>query len=74
MLVRIRENSPDSRAKLDRAIVAHGNSLGGGWPNPHAARFSMNPTTPAQHRQAIWMLVLGNLLWGVSFPLIKALV
>jgi hypothetical protein len=33
----------------------------------------MNATTPAQHRQAIWMLVLGNLLWGVSFPLIKAL-
>lgn len=34
----------------------------------------MNATTPAQHRQAIWMLVLGNLLWGVSFPLIKSLV
>ncbi|MEO6876063.1 MAG: EamA family transporter [Opitutaceae bacterium] len=34
----------------------------------------MNPTPPAQHRQAIWMLLLGNLLWGVSFPLIKALV
>ena len=34
----------------------------------------MNPTTPAQHRQAIWMLLLGNLLWGVSFPLIKSLV
>ena len=34
----------------------------------------MNPTIPAQHRQAIWMLLLGNLLWGVSFPLIKSLV
>ncbi len=34
----------------------------------------MSPTTPAQHRQAIWMLLLGNLLWGVSFPLIKSLV
>src|ERR1019366_2850100 len=34
----------------------------------------MNPTTPAQHRQAIWMLLLGNFLWGVSFPLIKSLV
>ena len=34
----------------------------------------MNATTPAQHRQAIWMLLLGNLLWGVSFPLIKSLV
>ena len=34
----------------------------------------MKPTTPAQHRQAIWMLLLGNLLWGVSFPLIKSLV
>jgi drug/metabolite transporter (DMT)-like permease len=34
----------------------------------------MNPVTPAQHRQAIWMLLLGNLLWGVSFPLIKSLV
>jgi len=37
--------------------------------------FAMNPTTtPAQHRQAIWMLLLGNSLWGVSFPLIKSLV
>jgi drug/metabolite transporter (DMT)-like permease len=34
----------------------------------------MNATTPAQHRQAIGMLLLGNLLWAVSFPLIKALV
>lgn len=34
----------------------------------------MTTTTPAQHRQAIWMLLLGNLLWGVSFPLIKSLV
>ena len=34
----------------------------------------MNPTNPAQHRKAIWMLLLGNLLWGVSFPLIKSLV
>jgi drug/metabolite transporter (DMT)-like permease len=33
----------------------------------------MNPTTPAQHRQAIWMLLLANGLWGVSFPLIKSL-
>jgi len=33
----------------------------------------MNPITPAQHRQAIWMLLLANLLWGVSFPLIKSL-
>ena len=36
--------------------------------------FAMNPTTPAQHRQAIWMLLLGNFLWGVSFPLIKSLI
>jgi hypothetical protein len=34
----------------------------------------MNPTPPALHRQAIWMLVLANLLWSVSFPLIKSLV
>jgi len=34
----------------------------------------MIPTPSAQHRQAIWMLLLGNLLWGVSFPLIKSLV
>lgn len=34
----------------------------------------MTPTPSAQHRQAIWMLLLGCLLWGVSFPLIKALV
>jgi len=33
----------------------------------------MNPTLPAQHRQAIWMLLLANLLWSVSFPLIKSL-
>jgi drug/metabolite transporter (DMT)-like permease len=33
----------------------------------------MNPTTPALHRQAIWMLLLANLFWGLSFPLIKSL-
>jgi drug/metabolite transporter (DMT)-like permease len=33
----------------------------------------MNPTHAAQHRQAIWMLLLANLLWSVSFPLIKSL-
>ncbi len=33
----------------------------------------MNVVTPAQHRQAIWMLLLANLLWGVSFPLLKSL-
>ncbi|MDB6094899.1 MAG: protein of unknown function transrane [Verrucomicrobia bacterium] len=33
----------------------------------------MKPTPAAQHRQAIWMLLLANLLWGVSFPLIKSL-
>ncbi|MDB6169685.1 MAG: protein of unknown function transrane [Verrucomicrobia bacterium] len=33
----------------------------------------MKATTPAQHRQAIWMLLLANFFWGVSFPLIKAM-
>ncbi|MBS0663849.1 MAG: DMT family transporter [Verrucomicrobia bacterium] len=33
----------------------------------------MSNVTPAQHRQAIWMLLLANLLWGVSFPLVKSL-
>ncbi|MDB6126151.1 MAG: protein of unknown function transrane [Verrucomicrobia bacterium] len=33
----------------------------------------MKTTTPAQHREAIWMLVVANALWGVSFPLIKAM-
>jgi drug/metabolite transporter (DMT)-like permease len=28
----------------------------------------------AEHTTAIWMLVLANLCWGLSFPLIKALV
>src|ERR1022692_4162423 len=43
-------------------------------PIPTLRGFAMKPTTPAQHRQAIWMLLLANLLWGVSFPLIKSLV
>ncbi len=33
----------------------------------------MRTVTPAQHRRAIWMLLLANLLWGVSFPVIKSL-
>lgn len=33
----------------------------------------MQSVTPAQHRQAILMLLLANLLWGVSFPLVKAM-
>ena len=33
----------------------------------------MKTTTPAQHREAIWMLVVANVFWGVSFPLIKAM-
>ncbi|HYC70827.1 MAG TPA: EamA family transporter [Opitutaceae bacterium] len=32
----------------------------------------MNPR--AEHRTAIWLLVLANLFWGLSFPLIKAIV
>jgi drug/metabolite transporter (DMT)-like permease len=32
-------------------------------------------TTPARaaHTRALWMLLLGNLFWGLSFPLIKAI-
>jgi drug/metabolite transporter (DMT)-like permease len=32
-------------------------------------------TTPsrAAHTRALWMLLLGNLFWGLSFPLIKAI-
>ncbi len=34
----------------------------------------MKSPLPNQHRRAIAMLLLANLLWGVSFPLIKSLV
>src|SRR5690242_1431647 len=32
----------------------------------------MSVITP-EHRRAIWMLLLANLLWGISFPLIKGM-
>jgi drug/metabolite transporter (DMT)-like permease len=34
----------------------------------------MPPATPALHRSAILMLLLANLLWGLSFPLVKAMI
>ena len=34
----------------------------------------MTTTSPAIHRQALLMLLLANLLWGLSFPVIKAMV
>jgi drug/metabolite transporter (DMT)-like permease len=34
----------------------------------------MTSSPPSVHRQAILMLLLANLFWGLSFPLIKALV
>jgi drug/metabolite transporter (DMT)-like permease len=33
----------------------------------------MHPANRAQHRQALVMLLLANLFWGVSFPVVKAL-
>lgn len=33
----------------------------------------MTSTPPSVHRQALLMLLLANLLWGLSFPLIKAM-
>lgn len=59
---------------MDRGSVSRQFRLARADCVPTLRGFAMNPTTPAQHRQAIWMLVLGNLLWGVSFPLIKTLV
>jgi drug/metabolite transporter (DMT)-like permease len=34
----------------------------------------MTSTPPSVHRQAILMLLLANLLWGLSFPVVKAMV
>jgi len=34
----------------------------------------MTTTSPAIHRQALLMLLLANLFWGLSFPVIKAMV
>jgi len=34
---------------------------------------AMPPANRAQHRQAIWMLLLANVFWGVSFPVVKAM-
>jgi drug/metabolite transporter (DMT)-like permease len=31
------------------------------------------PTSADEHRRAIWMLLLANAFWGLSFPLMKAL-
>jgi drug/metabolite transporter (DMT)-like permease len=39
----------------------------------HAAGFAMTATPSNLHIKAIIMLLLTNLLWGVSFPLVKAL-
>ncbi len=33
----------------------------------------MTPSSRAAHTRALWMLLLGNLFWGLSFPLIKAI-
>lgn len=34
---------------------------------------AMHPANRAQHRQALLMLLLANLFWGVSFPVVKAM-
>ena len=34
---------------------------------------AMPPTNRALHRQAILMLLLANVFWGVSFPVVKAM-
>lgn len=48
-----------------------------GSPGPaatiQAARFPMPNPVPAERAKALWMLVLVNLLWGLSFPLVKAI-
>lgn len=37
-------------------------------------RFAVNPAAPSrQHQQAILMLLLANLYWGLSFPIVKTL-
>jgi drug/metabolite transporter (DMT)-like permease len=50
-----------------------GNSLGGFRGARHAARLPMKDPQHPQRSQAILMLVLANLLWGLSFPIVKAL-
>jgi drug/metabolite transporter (DMT)-like permease len=52
------------------------NSLGLSHARTHAGRFvpMPNPTPPsAERRRAVLMLLLANLFWGLSFPVIKAL-
>ncbi len=41
--------------------------------HPARVTFFVTATTPELHRKAIVMLLVANLLWGVSFPLIKAM-
>jgi drug/metabolite transporter (DMT)-like permease len=55
-------------------LVTHsGNSLAAAGPGGTLRRFLVNPTRHPQHRQAILMLLVANLFWGVSFPVVKAL-
>lgn len=50
------------------------NSLGAPRAAPHARRFTMTsaPKHP-RHATAVLMLLLANLFWGLSFPVIKSL-
>src|SRR5471030_426324 len=50
-----------------------GNSLGGARSADHAARFPMQDHHHPQRPQAIAMLVLANLFWAMSFPIVKTL-
>src|SRR5688500_3583343 len=55
-------------------LVSSGvNSLGGVWAAAHAAWYPMTHSPSAERTRALSMLLLANFFWGLSFPLIKAI-
>jgi drug/metabolite transporter (DMT)-like permease len=63
----------DWRRPVEDRRYFTGNSLGGVRAGAHAGDFQMTQTTPAERTRALSMLLLANFFWGLSFPLIKAI-
>lgn len=55
------------------ASVGEGNSLGRAASGATLA-ISMTHVPPAERTRALWGLLLANFFWGLSFPLVKAIV
>lgn len=64
---------PGFRSLRNHYAAAPAYSLAGRATGRTLRRFSMLSDRHPQHRQAVGMLLLATLLWGVSFPVVKAL-